>query len=138
MDDIYKNIEEYNPNKEHKILIVFDDIIADVFNNNKFNPVVTKLSVRGIYLVFITQSYFAVPKNIILISTHLFYYNHSSDISFQEFMNLYKRFTEKSYIMAIDHKIRDEKLKYVLTERMQKYRHYHQAKLINMSILQVK
>ena len=67
MDDIYKNIEEYNPNKEHKILIVFDDIIADVFNNNKFNPVVTKLSVRGIYLVFITQSYFAVPKNIILI-----------------------------------------------------------------------
>ena len=112
MDDIYKNIEEYNPNKEHKILIVFDDIIADVFNNNKFNPVVTKLSVRGIYLVFITQSYFAVPKNIILISTHLLYYNHSSDISFQEFMNLYKRFTEKSYIMAIDHKIRDEKLKY--------------------------
>ena len=112
MDDIYKNIEEYNPNKEHKILIVFDDVIADVFNNNKFNPVVTKLSVRGIYLVFITQSYFAVPKNIILISTHLFYYNHSSDISFQEFMNLYKRFTEKSYIMAIDHKIRDEKLKY--------------------------
>ena len=112
MDDIYKNIEEYNPNKEHKILIVFDDIIADVFNNNKFNPVVTKLSVRGIYLVFITQSYFAVPKNIILISTHLFYYNHSSDISFQEFMNLYKRFTEKSYIMAIDHKIRAEKLKY--------------------------
>ena len=112
MYDIYKNIEEYNPNKEHKILIVFDDIIADVFNNNKFNPVVTKLSVRGIYLVFITQSYFAVPKNIILISTHLFYYNHSSDISFQEFMNLYKRFTEKSYIMAIDHKIRDEKLKY--------------------------
>ena len=112
MDDIYKNIEEYNPNKEHKILIVFDDIIADVFNNNKFNPVVTKLSVRGIYLVFITQSYFAVPKSIILISTHLFYYNHSSDISFQEFMNLYKRFTEKSYIMAIDHKIRDEKLKY--------------------------
>ena len=112
MDDIYKNIEEHNPNKEHKILIVFDDIIADVFNNNKFNPVVTKLSVRGIYLVFITQSYFAVPKNIILISTHLFYYNHSSDISFQEFMNLYKRFTEKSYIMAIDHKIRDEKLKY--------------------------
>ena len=112
MDDIYKNIEEYNPDKENKILIVFDDIIADVFNNNKFNPVVTKLSVRGIYLVFITQSYFAVPKNIILISTHLFYYNHSSDISFQEFMNLYKRFTEKSYIMAIDHKIRDEKLKY--------------------------
>ena len=111
MDDIYKNIEEYNPNKEQNIE-VFDDIIADVFNNNKFNPVVTKLSVRGIYLVFITQSYFAVPKNIILISTHLFYYNHSSDISFQEFMNLYKRFTEKSYIMAIDHKIRDEKLKY--------------------------
>ena len=112
MDNIYKNIEEYNPNKEHKILIVSNYMIADVFNNNKLNPVVTKLCIRGIYLVFITQSYFAVPKNIILISTHLFYYNHSSDINFQEFMNLYKRFTEKPYIMAIDHKSRDEKLKY--------------------------
>ena len=58
MDDIYKNIEEYNPNKERKILIVFDDMIADILSNEKRNPVVTELFIRGrklnISLVFIT------------------------------------------------------------------------------------
>ena len=65
MDDIYKNIEEYNPIKKRQILIVFD-MIADVLSNKKFNSLVTKLLVRGrklnICLAFITQSYFAVPK----------------------------------------------------------------------------
>ena len=65
MDDIYKNIEEHNPKKKRKILIV-----------KKLNPIVTELFVRGrklnIYLVFIAQSYFAVPKNIRLNSTHYF------------------------------------------------------------------
>ena len=37
MDDFYKNIEKYNPNKKHKILIVFDDMIADILNNRKCN-----------------------------------------------------------------------------------------------------
>ena len=68
MSGIYKNIEEYNPNKKRKILIVFDDMIADMLSNKKLNPVVTELfiSVRklNISLVFITQSYFVVPKNI--------------------------------------------------------------------------
>ena len=68
MDDIYKNIEEYNPNNEHKTLIVFDVMIADMFSNKKLNPVVTELFIRGrklnISLVFITKLYFAVPKNI--------------------------------------------------------------------------
>ena len=58
MDDIYKNIEEYNPNKKHKILIVFDDIIADMLSNKKLNPIVTELFIRdrklNISLVFIT------------------------------------------------------------------------------------
>ena len=66
MEDIYKNIEEYNPNKKRKILIVFDDIIADMLSNEKLNPIVTELFIRGrnlnISLVFITQSYFTVPK----------------------------------------------------------------------------
>ena len=66
MDNIYKNIEEYNRNKKHKILIVFDDMIANMLNNKKLNPIVTELFIRGrklnISLVFITQSYFAVPK----------------------------------------------------------------------------
>ena len=43
MDDICKNIEEYNPNKQRKILIVFDDMIADMLSNKIFNPIVTEL-----------------------------------------------------------------------------------------------
>ena len=58
MDNIYKNIEEYNPNKKRKILIVFDDTIADMLSNKKLNPIVTELFIRGrklnISLVFIT------------------------------------------------------------------------------------
>ena len=68
MDVIYKNIEEYNPNNKRKILTVSDDVIADMLSNKKLNPIVTELFIRGrklnIYFVFITQSYFAVPKNI--------------------------------------------------------------------------
>ena len=74
MDDIHKNIEEYVPNKKRKILIVCDVMLADMLSNKKLNLVVTELFFRGrklnIYLVFITQSYFAVPKNIRLNSTH--------------------------------------------------------------------
>ena len=47
MDNIYKNNEEYNPNKKRKILIAFDDMIADVLTNKKLNPVVTELFIRG-------------------------------------------------------------------------------------------
>ena len=47
MNDIYKNVEEYNPNKEQKILIVFDDMIADMLSNKKLNPIVTELFIRG-------------------------------------------------------------------------------------------
>ena len=42
MQDVYKNIEDCNPGKKRKILIVFDDMIADLMNNKKFNPVVTE------------------------------------------------------------------------------------------------
>ena len=68
MDDLYKNIEDYNPNKNGKILIVFDDIIADMLSNKTLNPIVTELLIRGrkvnTSLLLITQSYFAVPKII--------------------------------------------------------------------------
>ena len=47
MYDIYKNIEEYSPNKKLKILIVFDDMIADMLSNTKLNPIVTELFIRG-------------------------------------------------------------------------------------------
>ena len=99
MDDIYKNIEEYNPNRIQKILIVFNDMIAAMLSNKKLNLIVTELFVRGrklnIYLVFVTQSYFELPKNIRLNSTPYFLmkipnkrelqqftFNHSSDIEF--------------------------------------------------------
>ena len=68
MDNIYKNIEEYNPNKKYKILIVFDDMIAGMVSNKKLNPIVSELFIRGgklnISLVLITQSYFGMPKKI--------------------------------------------------------------------------
>ena len=58
MRDVYKNIDEYNINKERKILIVFDDMIADMINNKNINSIVMELSIRGrtlnISLVFIT------------------------------------------------------------------------------------
>ena len=76
MDDIYKHTEEYNPNKKRKILFVFDNMTGDLLSNKKVNPMVTELSIRcrnlNISLVFITQFYFAVPKNIRLNSTHYF------------------------------------------------------------------
>ena len=76
MDDIYKNIEEYNPNKKQKLITVFDDIIADVLSNRKLNPVVTQLFISGrksnISLLVITQSHFAVLKNTRLNSKHYF------------------------------------------------------------------
>ena len=76
MNNIYKNIEEYNPNKKRKILITFDDMITDMLSHTNLNPVVTELYIRvrklNISIVFITQSYFSVPKNIRLNSTQYF------------------------------------------------------------------
>ena len=95
-------------------MIVFDDIIPDMLSNKRLNPIVTELFIRSrklsICLVFIAQFYFALPKNIRLNSTHYFImkipnkrelqqlgFNESSDIYFQDFMNLYKKCTAKLY-----------------------------------------
>ena len=81
MQDVYKNINEYNENKERKILIVFDDVIADMINNKKINSIITELFIRGrklkISLAFVTQSYFKVPKDVRLNCTHFFYHENS-------------------------------------------------------------
>ena len=53
MRDVYKNIEDYNLARERKILIVFDDMIADMINNKKLNPIVTELFIRGRKLIFL-------------------------------------------------------------------------------------
>ena len=99
MQDVYKNIDEYNPGKMCKILIAFDDMITDMINNKKLNSIVTELFIRGRKLnisVFITQSYFKVPKDDRLNCTHFFIMkilnksglqqtalNHSSDTDFK-------------------------------------------------------
>ena len=118
MGNFYKNIEEYNPNKKRKISIFFDDMIADMLNDKKVNPIVTELFIRGrklkISLVFITQSYFVSPKNIRLNSLHYFImkipnkgelqqisFNHSSDIDFRDSMNFYKKCTAKPYSFLV-------------------------------------
>ena len=76
MDDVYENIDDYNPNRKRKILIVFDDMIADIMSNKKFQAIIKELFIRcrklNISLVFITQSYFSVPKDMRLNSTHYF------------------------------------------------------------------
>ena len=76
MEHVYKNINNYNPNKDNKILIVFDDMIADMINNKKLNSIVTELIIRrrklSISLLFITQSYFKVPRDVRLNTTHFF------------------------------------------------------------------
>ena len=119
MQDVYKNIEYYNPIKKRKVLIVFDDMIADMINNNKFNQVVTELFIRGrklnVSIVFITQSYFKVPKDVRLNSTHFFIMeipnkrelqqialNHSSDIEYKDFMKIYQRCTVEPYSFLVN------------------------------------
>ena len=118
MQDVYKNIDEYNTDKERKILIVFDNMIADMINNKKLNSIVTKLLIRGrklnISLVFINQSYFKVPKDVRLNSAHFFIMkipnkrelqqialNHSSDINSKDFIKIYKKYTAEPYCFLV-------------------------------------
>ena len=65
MDDVYKNIDDYNPNRRRKILTTLDDMIADIMTNKKFQAIIKELFIRckkiNISLVFITQSYFSIP-----------------------------------------------------------------------------
>ena len=74
MDDVYDNIKDYNSNRKRKILIVFDDMVADIMANKRFQVIIKELFIRcrtlNISLVFITQSYFSVPKDVRLNSTH--------------------------------------------------------------------
>ena len=107
MDDAYKNIEEYNPNRKRKTLILFDDMTADLSNNNKLNTLVT-IRGRKLNISLATQSYFVVPKIIRLNSTYYFImkipdkrelqqtaFNYSLDI--HQIMNLNKKYTAKPY-----------------------------------------
>ena len=119
MCDVYKNIDEYNIDKERKILIVFCDMIADIIKNKNLNLIVTELFIRrrklNISFVFITQSQFKVPKDVRLNTTHFLIskipnrrelqktaINHSSDISTEDFINIYRKCTAEPYSFLVN------------------------------------
>ena len=114
MDDVYNNIDNYNPNRKRKILIVFDDMIADITTNGKFQAIIKELFIRcrklNISLVFITQSYFSVPKDVRLNSTHYLIMkiynkrelqqiaiNYSADMDYKVFLKIYRNCTKELY-----------------------------------------
>ena len=119
MQDVYKNNDEHNIDKERKILIVFDDMIADMINNKKLNSIVAELFIRGrklnISLIFITQSYFKVLKDVRLNSTHFFIMkipnkrefqeialNHSSHISTKNLIKIYRKYPAEPYSFLVN------------------------------------
>ena len=118
MHDVFKNIDNYNLSKENKILIVFDDMIADMISNKKVNLIVTELFIRcrklNISSIFICQSYFKVPKDVRNNSTHFFIMkipnkrelmqiaiNHSPDINTKDFIEIYRKCTDKPYSFLV-------------------------------------
>ena len=123
MDDVYENIHDYNSSRKRKIFIVFDDMIADIMTNKKFQAIIKELFITcrklNISLVFITQSYFSVPKDVRLNSTHYLIIkinnkkelqniatNHSADIDYQDFIKIYRECTKEPYnFLTIDTKL---------------------------------
>ena len=119
MDDVYNNIDDYNPKRKRKILIVFDDMIADIITNKRFQAIIKELFIRCRKLkslVFITQSYFSVPKDIRLNSTHypiVKFHNerelqeiaidHSADTDYKDFVKIYRNCINEPYsFLTID------------------------------------
>ena len=111
MDNVYKNIHDYNPNTKRKILLVFHDMNEDIKSNKKFKAIVKDLFFRCrklyVSLVFITQFYFFVPKDVRLNSTHYLImkinnkrelknisFNHSADIDYKDFMEIHSKCTK--------------------------------------------
>ena len=107
MDNVYNNIDDYNPNRNRKILIVFDGMIADIMTNKKFQAIIKELFSRSrklnISLAFITESYFSVPKEVRLNSTHYLIMkiqnerelqsiaiNYSAGIDCKDFMKIHR------------------------------------------------
>ena len=114
MDDVYENIHDYNSSRKRKILIVFDDMIADIMTNKRFQAIIKELFIRcrklNISLVFLTQSYFSVPKELRLNSTHYLIMeinnkrelqniaiNDCADIDYQDFIKIYRECTREPY-----------------------------------------
>ena len=114
MNDVYENIDDYNSSMKRKVLIVFDDMIAEIMTNKKFQTIIKGLFIRSrklnISLLFIAQTYFSVPKDVRLNSTHMiikinnkkqlqnFAINHSADIDYKDFTEIYRECT-KNHIL---------------------------------------
>ena len=114
MDDVYNSIDDNNPKRKRKILIVFDDMNPDLMTNKRFQAIIKELFIRcrklNISLVFPTQSYFNIPKEVRLNSTHYLIMkihnkrvlqqiaiNHSPDIDYKEFLKIYRNSTKEPY-----------------------------------------
>ena len=114
MDEVYENINGHNPIRKRKQLIVFDDMIADITTNKKFQAIMKELFIKcrklHISLVFITQFYFSVPKDIRLNTTHYFIMkinnkrelqniatDHSADIYYNNFKKMFRECTKEPY-----------------------------------------
>ena len=112
MDDVYENIHDYNSSRKRKILIVFDDMIADIMTNKRFQATIEELFIRcrklNLSLVSFTQSYFSVQKDVRLNSTYYLVMkinnkrqsqntaiNHSADIDYGNFIKIYRECTKE-------------------------------------------
>ena len=115
MDDIYESINNYNSKRKRKVLTVFDDMISHVMSNRKAQYVLKKMFIRciklNISLVFITQPYFSVPKDVRLNCTNYIIFkvnkkrelqniaiNHRVDIDYRDFVRI-KRIAQKNLIL---------------------------------------
>ena len=123
MDDVYENIHDYNSNRKKNLDCFFDDMIADIMTNKTFQAIIKELFIRcrklNISLVFITQSYFSVPKDVRLNLTHYLIMkinnkrelqniaiNHSAYIDYQDFIKIYRECTKESNnFLTIDTKL---------------------------------
>ena len=131
MTDVFENIDNYNPLRKLKVIIVFDDMIADILTNKKFQQILEELFIRSrkinISLVFISKSYFSVPKNVRLNCMHYYIMkisnqielsniaqNHTSDIVYKDFLKMYHNYTKKTYdFFTVDNTLSsDNSLKY--------------------------
>ena len=120
MDDVYPNIDDNNPSRKRKNLIVLDDMIVVIMSYKKFQAIIKELFLRcrkvNISIVFITRSYFSVPKDVRLNSTYYLIMkinnrkelqniaiNHSADIDYNDFVRIYRECTRKPYsFLTID------------------------------------
>ena len=118
MNDILDDINNYNKNRDKKVLIIFDDMIADIMRSEKFKAIVKEPFIRcgklNISIVFITQSYFRTPKDARLNSTHYILMKignkeelksiaeeNSGHLDFKDFSKIYNYCTKEPYSFVL-------------------------------------